>query len=359
MHTPAILKLIILPDSVLTRSLLVQHDFRPVPIAPQFLYHNLDFQTPSDIAPKIDAIPLTSQEASQYIVTDRSFHASNLLFEFLNAQPLSMFRADNPYHWFPSLLERESLFFDYQPIVDLELGDIVGHECLARAVLGTGSTLTGRQLLDAAAMTGSIPQFDALARRLCLQAITDFPRYQTFFINVSPISLLHQPQFLSDTYSLAQELKLPVPNIFFEFSESELSRQPEQVKNAIAQLREWGFGISLDDFRCEIDSDRDDLDPRNQRLREIYPNAIKLNSQQIQKCYLDRGKRNHVLRILDAADRLGVAVIAKGLESSRDIEFCRQLGMCFGQGFALGRPQQELQQDRYGLKDRCYDVVND
>ncbi|MDC0832754.1 EAL domain-containing protein [Geitlerinema sp. CS-897] len=327
-------KLIVLPDSVLTRSLLVQHNFRPVPIAPQFLYRELDRATTATIAEKLERIPLPNRESSQYIVTDRSFQASNLLFEFLNAQPLSMFRADNPYDWFPSLLEQKSLFFNYQPIFDLEVGEIVGHECFARATSITGTCLNGRQLLDAATVTGLTPQFDDLVRTLCLPTIAKFPPHQTFFINVSPVTLVRQPQFLADTYTLTQELNLPTTNLFFEVSEAELLHQPERVRNAISQLREWGFGISIDDFRGDLSLDCP--------LRDIYPNAIKFEGERIRQGRRDREVFDRLARSIDTADELGIATIAKHLETAVDLDDCRQLGIDFGQGFVLGRPQRTI-----------------
>ncbi|MGC9502705.1 EAL domain-containing protein [Baaleninema sp.] len=330
MKPPISYKLIVLPDSVLTRSLLVQQDFRPVPIAPQFLYRELEGVRGIQIAERLESIPLPSREASQYIVTDRSFQTSNLLFEFLNAQPLSLFRADNPYDWFPSLLEEKSLFFNYQPIFDLELAEIVGHECFARATSATGTCLNGRQLLEAATVTGLTPQFDDLVRTLCLPTIAQFPKYQTFFINVSPVTLVRQPQFLSDTYTLTRELNLPTTNLFFEFSEAELLRQPERVRNAIAQLREWGFGISIDDFRGDLLADR--------RLQEIYPNAIKFEGEQVRRSRRDRDAYASLSRTIETADNLGIATIAKSLEIPADLTYCRQLGIDFGQGFLLGRP---------------------
>jgi EAL domain-containing protein (putative c-di-GMP-specific phosphodiesterase class I) len=55
--------------------------------------------------------------------------------------------------WFFRLLIERRLFFKYQPIFHLASGQVVAHECLARATSELGKCLTGKHLIDAAIST--------------------------------------------------------------------------------------------------------------------------------------------------------------------------------------------------------------
>lgn len=175
----------------------------------------------------------------------------------------------------------------------------------------------------------------------CLQSIADIDSQRTFFINILPNALVLDPYSLEQNLQQILELGLRPQQIVFELTEIEVLVQCPELPKVINQLRKWGFGLAVDDFCSSVSTDHYFLDFR--------PDIIKIDRRIVMGCSQHPLKQILIKSLLNSAHELGVLVLAEGLEDRRDIDFCRELGIDYGQGFGLALPERMLQSTSLNL----------
>lgn len=331
------LKLVIQPQNQATHADLVSLGFRPIPTVPQLLYLILTEKDLIEVFKQLSqSLPEASQECCRFSLTRSPLDSRNLLMEFLQAEPLSVVTTSVKHDWFLQVLIQRTLFFKYQPIFNLASGDVIAYECLARATGEQNHCLSGKQLIDAAVSMQCIYEFDDLARTLCIDAIAAINQGETFFINVVPNAILHDPDSLDQNIQQALALGLNPQQIVFELTETEALVCCPELLRQLTRLREQGFGIAIDDLCGQVAIDH--------YLMALHPDVIKLDRQIVQGCAQHALQQILLKTLVYSAHELGILVIAEGLEDIEDIAFCRDLGVDLGQGFGLAKPEPTLQQ---------------
>jgi EAL domain-containing protein (putative c-di-GMP-specific phosphodiesterase class I) len=333
------LKLIVQPIDEEAHLALYQLGFQKVPIVPQLLYCKIDEAQVSELFLKIGHyLPEERQILSRFILTRSSLDSKTFLVEFLNAQSLRELTLLIEHTWFLQVLTQQGLFFNFQPIVHLASKRVVAHECLARAQGTKGEEFSGQQLIDAALQMHMTHEFDDLARSACLDALGKVcarldgaETKPTFFINVLPNAIAQNPNSLEKNFQQVLDLGLRPEQIVFELTEVEALGDYPELPRLIQQIREWGFGLALDDLGSNVSIDH--------YCTAFRPDVIKLDRRLIHECSRYVLKQVMVKSLLQFAHELGIIVLAEGLELPEDIQFCQDIGVDLGQGFGLGMPK--------------------
>src|SRR6202007_1382851 len=101
------------------------------------------------------------------------------------------------------------------------------------------------------------------------------------------------------------------------------------VSEAFSALRTLGVRIAIDDFGTGFSS--------LAALAELPIDALKLDRSFISA--VDGGPRGALVAgVISLASRLGLPVVAEGIETAAQLATLRALGCAYGQGFHLGRP---------------------
>ncbi|MBD2095477.1 EAL domain-containing protein [Trichocoleus sp. FACHB-591] len=330
-------KLIIQPHNPEVKQCLHGLGFQNLPNIPQLLYLAVTDQQLIEVCLQIgQTVSDESQLLSRCFFTRSPLNSEGLLIEFLHAQPLSALTASIKYSWFFEVLINQTLFFKYQPVFNLSSGNVIAHECLARATGKNGAAFSGKQLVDAALSSRCVHEFDELARKTCLEAIANFNTEQTFFINVLPNAIIQNPQALAQNFQQVFDLGLRPQQIVFELTEVEALLDCPELSELVPWIREQGFGIAVDDLCGNVSFDH--------YFTGFYPDLIKLDRQLVHGCSQHALQQVLIKSFLHSAHELGILVLAEGLEDIADIEFCRELGVDFGQGYGLGMPELTLQE---------------
>ncbi|KGF71881.1 hypothetical protein DO97_14705 [Neosynechococcus sphagnicola sy1] len=337
-------RLVLHPGDDAMHAILRQLGFESIPAFPQLLFIDLTKGRLEQILESIDArISVTSQAHARYVIVPTpstreegawSFVPQLLLMDLLQAQPLNTLMQSMKDAWFLHVLLQQQLFFVYQPIFDLQSGQVFAHECLARAQNDQGVIFSGQQLIDAACSTNLAHEFDHLARTTCISAISEIGPEETFFINVLPKTLLHHPQVFEEHFQAILALGLRPQQIVWELTEIQAVPQDSQLKQVIEYIRSLGFGIAIDDLWSTVALDH--------YVTDVRPDLVKLDRQLINGCSLHPVKQVLIKALVDASHTMGIKVVAEGLETVEDISFCQQLGVDLGQGYGLARPRCEL-----------------
>lgn len=214
----------------------------------------------------------------------------------------------------------------FQPIVDLERGETVGVEALARGP--EHSTLHRPvDLFAAARAEDRVGELDWLCRVTAARRALELGLVAplTVFINVEPDTLYMEAPAGVDLEALADAgLRVAV-----EFTERALSRDPASLVDAAVGLRELGWGVALDDVGAEVRS--------LALLPVLSADVIKLDMRVIQQ--RPDGEVASIVNAVNAySERTGATILAEGIETEGHVAVARSLGATLGQGWLFGRP---------------------
>jgi EAL domain-containing protein (putative c-di-GMP-specific phosphodiesterase class I) len=341
-----LLQLVVQPSDAEAHSLFCSLGFQPVPEVLQLLYLVVDESHLPDLFCQMSQQLSEAEQAEcRFILTRSPLQSKALLIEFLHAQPLSSITVPIQHRWYFAALAERAFVFKYQPIYHLGSGEVLGYECLARASQGQDQYFSGKQILDAALSTHSVHEFDQLARETCIEAIAQVSQGQTFFINVLPNALLHEPKSLERNLQQVLDLGLQPQQIVFELTEVEALVQHPELSCLIHRIRDYGFGVAIDDLGGQVAIDH--------YFMALRPDIIKLDRQLVQGCSCQPIQQILLKSLLYSAHEMGILVVAEGLETAEDIAFCQEVGVDLGQGFGLAKPESTLQQDNLDFLGLC------
>ncbi|MHB1943095.1 MAG: EAL domain-containing protein [Acidiferrobacteraceae bacterium] len=233
-----------------------------------------------------------------------------------------------------SALREERVIAAYQPIVDLRTGAIVGEEALARIVTPDGQIISAEKFVDVAT------EFQLTHRIDRMIVLSAFERYAmetgdnglTRFINLSG-DLLRHPALLAE---LVRTIKthcqpngeLGDKSIVIEVTERELLANMEAAREILAPFIDMGLKLALDDFGSGYSS--------FQYLADLPISFLKIDGGLIRR--LDEPKVRAIVRgIQNVAGELGLTTLAEYIETERQADFLRRIGVNWGQGHYYGR----------------------
>jgi diguanylate cyclase (GGDEF)-like protein len=239
-------------------------------------------------------------------------------------------------------LAPDGLHAVYQPIVRLEDFRVVAHEGLMRV---SGSAASPLVVLDAARRLGRLGELETVAARVVVAQYDYASPDEHLLINVSTHAILQdaiRPQALIDTLS---EAGVDLRRFVIELTERDIVENVARLGEAIGFLRAKGVRLALDDFG---------MGHSNFELwHELAPEFVKLDRYLIDGISRSPGRLSIVKALVQVADDLGTDLIAEGIEQLSDLEVVKDLGVRFGQGYLLGRPQIQPQRDLPEAVLRC------
>ena len=146
-------------------------------------------------------------------------------------------------------------------------------------------------------------------------------------VNVSAVQF-EQPDFPERVRDILREFRVEPSLLTLEITESALVRDLERTRKHIDRLRQGGIRVALDDFGTGYSS--------LSYLRTLSADAIKLDREFVHREF---GNSPNILgSIIDMAHRLGLEVIAEGIENREQAERLQGLDCDGFQGFYFGRP---------------------
>jgi EAL domain-containing protein (putative c-di-GMP-specific phosphodiesterase class I) len=240
-------------------------------------------------------------------------------------------------------IERQELTLYFQPIVDIDTGELVAEEALVRWEHPRRGLVGPSEFVPLAEETGLIL---SLGQYVLEEACQQARRWQTagpggaggpdsrsgiaVHVNLSAVEL-RDPELVDRVRATLRTTEVDPRSIVFEITESVLLDESERVSVAIGALRELGARFALDDFGTGYSS-------------LSYLHTLPFDMLKIAKSFVDglaRGGReaSFVRMIIELARTLGVTVIAEGIETQEQVSALVALECDLGQGFYLGRPE--------------------
>ena len=207
----------------------------------------------------------------------------------------------------------------FQPIVDLNTGAVLGYEALTRFTDGQRPDLA----FSAAAQTGLGIALEVATITATIAAATaTLPPVAYLSLNVSP-ELVHAGH-------LGQLLAGQTRPIVLEITEHVAVDDYAELRRELSALGPT-VSIAVDDAGAGYASFR--------HILELAPQAVKLDVALVRGIDADPARQALIAGMSYFAVRRKIHLIAEGIETSAELQTLRSLGIHFGQGYLLGRPQ--------------------
>ncbi|WP_181410027.1 bifunctional diguanylate cyclase/phosphodiesterase [Paenibacillus sp. tmac-D7] len=230
------------------------------------------------------------------------------------------------------LLHSKNIRSVYQPIVSLSDGEVLGYEALTRGP-ERSALHSPLSLFELAEQEGLLYPLDRLARSNAIGSVTLRSGKQQLFLNLSA-DILNDPLFApGQTLELLRLRGLTPANVVFEITERSSIEDFEKTKHILDHYRKQGYRIAIDDAGAGYSS--------LQAIAELHPDYIKVDRSLVSGVHRNKTKEYILETMVTFAEKLGVYLIAEGIETEEELTKLTLMGVHYGQGFLLGRPDKE------------------
>ena len=233
-------------------------------------------------------------------------------------------------------IEREEFELYYQPVMNAKTRTLCGVEALIRWRHPTRGLIGPDHFLPVAESTGLIvPIGDWVLQQACADAAS-WPAHIKIAVNISAVQFKKGNLFDVILCTLV-ETGLAPDRLELEITETALLENQEGHLAVIRQLKNLGISIALDDFGTGYSS---------VNYLTVFPfDKIKIDKSFTQDVLNRRDYRAVVASTLALAQGLGTVTTAEGVETEAQLEYMREAGVDFVQGYLLGRPVAVSQLD--------------
>lgn len=230
-------------------------------------------------------------------------------------------------------LEQEEFVVCYQPVVDGQTGEIVSAEALVRWNSSGAEPMVPSvfvpELEDSGYITKLDTYIDQTVHRFQEERYCREKRMVPVAVNLSRMDLM-DGRMTERIFTEIQETKVPKQYFRYEIIESACTIINTQGEEFLESLRQQGVQIFLDDFGTGVST--------FETVRDYTFDALKLDMGFVKKIGKDQKSDAIVVSIIDLAHRMGMKVVAEGIENQQQSDFLRAHGCDYLQGFYYYKP---------------------
>ncbi|REK74369.1 putative bifunctional diguanylate cyclase/phosphodiesterase [Paenibacillus paeoniae] len=232
----------------------------------------------------------------------------------------------------PALFLRQ-FHLSYQPIYRLSDGRLKGFEALIRWQHPELGLISPNEFIPIAEYNGLInPIGEWVLREACkmLKGMTTYGLNElTMSVNISPVQL-QDASFVQTVWNILQEFGMSRQSLELDITEHSTMHSSKLSITAITQLRAGGVRIALDGFGAGFSS--------LHHLMDLPVHCLKLDKSYIRRIDLQSAERHVVEAIIGLMRKLGLEVVAEGVEYKEQYELLQKWGCHYVQGYLLGMP---------------------
>lgn len=249
-------------------------------------------------------------------------------------------------------LDNQEFYNNYQPIVSLKTGQIVGFEVLVRWRHPQRGEISPLKFISIAEETQLI---DRLGWWIFKEGCAQLKRWKEEFpqlflclnINVSAIQL-KQVDFSQQCQEILKTFSLEGSHLKLELTESCLLEDlPKQIAQ-LSEVKAIQIQLCIDDFGTGYSS--------LSRLHEFPIDTLKVDRSFIYRMTSNAGHYATVEMIVALAHTLNLNVVAEGIETEEELESLIKLGCEFGQGYLFSRPLESQAATEFIRKNLNLDI---
>ena len=231
-----------------------------------------------------------------------------------------------------AILQNEFVVY-YQPQISVIERKIIGVEALLRWQHPEYGLLAPNMFIATAEENGLIDDLTWVVFEQAIAHCSDYCRSQNIHvaINISANTFwnIQLPEVIS---SIINRDGLDPSNFVLELTETAIMQDPGKSLDILTRLRMKGFRLSIDDFGTGYSS--------LAQLHRAPFSEIKIDRSFVHDMSTDKEARAIVETIVLLGHKLGLRVIAEGVEKQEDLDYLKQLKCDSVQGYLLAKPME-------------------
>jgi diguanylate cyclase (GGDEF) domain len=252
-------------------------------------------------------------------------------------------------HDLANIIETRAIRTVFQPIISLRDGEVLGHEALSR-VTCESEIKDMESLFALASQHNCLWDLEQLCRTRAFEAAFRFmipPYSKKLFINVNP-NVLHDESFQKGlTKEFLNQYQISPNNIIFEITERNIIKDIDGFIAAVNHYKSQNYKIAIDDAGAGYSG--------LNLISDINPNYIKLDMKLTRDIHEDSLKAALVKGMVELSKISDISLVAEGIETEMELETLVNLGVQYGQGYFIQRPDSQVKDiDPYIVK-----LIND
>ncbi|MFT0172531.1 EAL domain-containing protein [Paraburkholderia mimosarum] len=231
-------------------------------------------------------------------------------------------------------LSRNQFQVLYQPVVDLATGRIRKAEALIRWLHPERGMINPLDFIALAEDTGLIIPIGDWVFRQAVQQVRQWrEQYDPSFqisVNMSPVQVRQDSGMGARWHEYLNREGMPGQSVVVEITEGLLLQAESNIDEKLLDFRLAGIGISIDDFGTGYSS--------LAYLKRFDIDYLKIDRSFVQNLSVDENNQVLCEAMVVLAHKLGIQVIAEGVETVEQRDFLKAMGCDFAQGFVYSRP---------------------
>ncbi|MGM0409910.1 MAG: GGDEF domain-containing protein [Bacillota bacterium] len=231
------------------------------------------------------------------------------------------------------IIDKKKIKTVFQPIVDLKNGEIFGYEALSR---GPENSFLKRpdKLFAAARDHNLLFKLEKICRKTALQNARSLNGNHKLFVNIDPHVVYDEDFKKGVTKDFLKKYNFEKNNIVIELTEKQAIENYEGFQLALNHYQKQGFNVAIDDTGAGYSG--------LQSIVTINYNYIKIDRSLITEIDKDPVKKAMIEAFIKFARKIKAKVIAEGVERKEELDTLIKLGVDYGQGYYLKRPDEKL-----------------
>ena len=216
----------------------------------------------------------------------------------------------------------------FQPIVNVETGNVYAYEALVRGPNGEGAGTVLSQLTELNRYS-----FDQSCRVEAIELASRLGLVETgacLSINFLPNAVYSPSACIQLTLKTARSLNFPLDRLIFEVTEGEQVRDPQHLQAIAREYHRHGFQLAIDDFGAGF--------ANLNLLADLECSIVKLDMALIRGIHRRPRSETIVRSAVRLMQELGTTVIAEGIETLQEFNLLRDCGIQLMQGYMLAKP---------------------
>ncbi len=230
-------------------------------------------------------------------------------------------------------LQKNQFKLFYQPIVDIETGEVLALEALLRWVHPEKGVIEPETFIDIAEQTGQLTEIGQWAiKNACIQgrSIHQWSKSPIqIALNLSSRQFNH-PRLVEMVRNITTETQFHPRNLILEMSESAITQNMDVSYSILTQLSDLGVSLTIDGFGTGLSSLR--------QLKRIPVNMIKIDRTFVKGIPHDESDMAITETLLAIAGQMDLKTFAAGVETLEQEAFLKINGCRYAQGFLYTPP---------------------
>jgi EAL domain-containing protein (putative c-di-GMP-specific phosphodiesterase class I) len=217
----------------------------------------------------------------------------------------------------------------YQPILRMQERTIMGFEALSRGPRGSGLE-SADALFGAATANHLLVELDRLCRARALLSSARIPSNAKIFVNTLPATM-RDPQFRGKALiDFLDKAQVAPDRIVIEITEHLVIENYAIFRDTMAYFTDLGMSFAVDD----VGSGYSGLES----IAKLKPAFLKIDIGLVRDVHVSTVNQTMVKAIQTLGRGIGATVIAEGIQTEEEVQALKAMGIDYGQGHFLARP---------------------